>query len=290
MDNYSVNSNADKLGDNLNAKIKYLNSLRNALFANDDLEIYRLINVKRYNEIMKPTHPIDNKYDISLMIEDLQDDLSHYLCEKLISYLGKKYPFLYYYEYRFGHFRIYFGNWWDHKLFGELDVLNVKFDFDPDELNKLSKSFELEAENKTFYSDTINDITNDSQRVQSLIDAQPQRDARKEELKIALQKNESKSTMPWEIGRVKQEHKRLADEYRKIVSIDEQANNGLQLIKSNEAKILELNKEDMIISYEKQSIRDSFQNFQKFIDMQSHLYFDYLNYLADNKDEVKKDE
>ncbi|MHA8262905.1 hypothetical protein ACYATO_04160 [Lactobacillaceae bacterium Melli_B3] len=282
MNNDSLDASAEELGNSLDAKIDHLNALRDALRKKDDLAIYRLINAKRFNELIKPEHPEDDQYDISLMISDLKDELSHYLSDRLIDYLGNAYPFFYYNEYQFGRFRIYFGNWWDHKLFGELDVLNVQFDFNDEELNRLGHSFKLEAENKTFYSDDILAITDENQQLQTLIDSQADRDVKKDDLRTALRENEAKSPMPWDAGKVKEEHQQLSDRYQDLVSEDEQAVDAKRAIKQNEAKILDLNKEDTIISYEKQSIRDTFKNFSNFMDVQDHLYYDYLSHLAKN--------
>ncbi|MBW1605652.1 exonuclease SbcC [Lactobacillus sp. Sy-1] len=283
--NNDRDNRATELSVSLNAKIDHLNALRDALNHGDDLAIYKLINAKHFNEIMQPAEPVDDKYDVSLLVKDLQSELSHYLSEGLINYLGQNYPFFYYNEYQFGHFRIFFGNWWDHKLFGELDVLNVKFEFNEVELDKLGRSFELEAENKTFYSDEIMSITDKSQEIQSLIDEKDERDAMKADLKVAIRENESGITMPWDAARVKAEHTQLTNQYKHLVAEDEAASEGAKQIKQNEARILELNKEDTIISYEKQSIRDCFQNFNNFMDTQSGLYADYMQSLGGDNHE-----
>lgn len=47
-----------------------------------------------------------------------------------------------------GQFQFFFGNWWGRRLFGTLDILNVSFEFDEVEYQKLAKSFALEEENK----------------------------------------------------------------------------------------------------------------------------------------------
>ncbi|UQS86662.1 hypothetical protein MOO44_07195 [Nicoliella spurrieriana] len=283
MNNDRIESSADQLKTSLNAKIYHLNALRDALRHHDDLTIYQSINAERFNSIMQPKKPVDDKYDVSLIVSDIQPELSHYLSDQLIDYLGMEFPFFYYNEYENGRFRMYFGNWWDHKLFGELDVLNVRFEFNDVELNKLGQSFKLEAENKTYYSDDIMEITNESQKLQTLIDSKTDRDAIKSQLKVAIRENESGFTMPWDAAKVKEEHTSLTDQYKQLVAEDDQAAAGAKQIKKNESKILELNKEDTIISYEKQSIRDKFQNFGRFMEVQSNLYYDYMQYLATHK-------
>ena len=127
------------------AKVTYLNTLEEAVKKQDDRQVYQLIDAKRYaREILQ-----DKEAELDLanekLIVDIYPKLSAYLSENLVDYLREMYPFFYFEEVSLGYFQFYFGNWWGRRLFGTLDVLNVKFEFNEAEYHKLAKAFELEA-------------------------------------------------------------------------------------------------------------------------------------------------
>ncbi|MGO3118555.1 MAG: exonuclease SbcC, partial [Levilactobacillus brevis] len=207
----------------------------------------------------------------------------------LIDYLGHIYPFFYYEEYTTGLFHIYFGNWWDRRLFGDLDVINVQFQFDETEYQKLRDSFALEAQNQRLNTAKIESISAQSEELQQLVNAQTQRDNQKAELREQLKENSSKSSMPWDSGKLKEERQAIIDQLTKLADEDERALNAHKTIKENDDRILVLSKEDTILNYEKQSIRDAFDDFEHFEAHNASLYADYINSLI-GKSEVTIDD
>ena len=152
-------------------KVDYLDVLRKAITDHADEKIYALLDQRRYAaEIM---HREEQMNDTGVMglVDDLTDQLSNYLSTKLIKYLSKTYPFFYYEEYQTGHYRIYFGNWWDRRQFGELDVLNIRFVFDQGEYQKLAESFELNRDGKRYNGAKIDKLSKENDRMQGLIDS-----------------------------------------------------------------------------------------------------------------------
>lgn len=165
-------------------------------------------------------------------------------------------------------------------MFGELDPINIRFNFDDNEYHILAQSFQLEAENRRVNDAAMQKLGDENERITKLINEQDQRDRRKEEIRQQLKENQEKSPMPWEAGKVKEERQRLNDEMLKLTQVDEEAASGRSTIKQNENKILALSKEETILSLEKQNIRATFGSFEAFIENNNQLYVKYLQNLA----------
>ena len=257
-------------------KLDYLQSLGRAVQAQDDRLVYQLIDSEKYStEILKARH---SSYDKSneRLVEDAYGRVSEYLSSNLIGFLRERYPFFYFEETETGKFQFYFGNWWGRRLFGTLDVLNVKFNFDENEYQKLDRSFEFEAENKRLNTDTIERLSQENDELQELLDSQSNREAEKERMRKKLKQLNQEKVMPWDAGKQREMKQRLTDELSRIAEIDEKAANGYQRIHENEKRVLELSKEDTLLGYEKQSIIAKFGSFENFKEKNAALYRDYI--------------
>lgn len=257
-------------------KLDYLQSLGRAVQAQDDRLVYQLIDSEKYStEILKARH---SSYDKSneRLVEDSYGLVSEYLSSNLIGFLRERYPFFYFEETETGKFQFYFGNWWGRRLFGTLDVLNVKFNFDENEYQKLARSFEFEAENKRLNTDTIERLSQENDELQELLDSQSNREAEKERMRKKLKQLNQEKVMPWDAGKQREMKQRLTDELSRIAEIDEKAANGYQRIHENEKRVLELSKEDTLLGYEKQSIIAKFGSFENFKEKNAALYRDYI--------------
>ena len=95
--------------------------------------------------------------------------------------------------------------------------------------------------------------------------------------------------MPWDSGKLKEERQAIIDQLTKLADEDERALNAHKTIKENDDRILVLSKEDTILNYEKQSIRDAFDDFEHFEAHNASLYADYINSLI-GKSEVTIDD
>ncbi|MFC6207989.1 exonuclease SbcC [Levilactobacillus tongjiangensis] len=280
MDNQEQQASAaDVLTQAIASKLDYLSTLQAAVQHGDDRQVYELLDQVRYYEEVKKTRSTRSVNHLAELVDNIHPQIAHYLSDKLIDYLGHIYPFFYYEEYTTGLFHIYFGNWWDRRLFGDLDVINVRFDFDKTEYQKLRDSFALESQNQRLNTAKIESISAESEQLQNLVDAQATRDNQKSELRDQLKENSGKSSLPWDSGKLKDERQRIIDQLTKLADEDEKALNAHKLIKANDDKILVLSKEDTILNYEKQSIRDSFDDFEHFEAHNASLYADYLNSL-----------
>lgn len=286
MDNQGQTSEAEQnqldvqLNGAITEKIDYLTSLQKAIQEKHDLKVYELIDAPRFNKLIKKTNLKPNATALETLVDDLHAQISHYLSHHLIDYLGKTYPFFYYDEVSLGQFKIYFGNWWDRRQFGSLDVINIAFNFDEDEFAKLRTGFELEAEGKRYNSDKIAEISGQSTELQKLMTQQGERDQRKELLRSQLKENGQKSTLPWDSGKVKEERQVIIDQLSELADQDEAALEANNTIKDNDDLILSLSKEDTIINYEMQSIKKTFEDFSRFNQRNQSLYTDYLNSLV----------
>ncbi|GLB46791.1 hypothetical protein WR164_07700 [Philodulcilactobacillus myokoensis] len=274
--NSERNHNDNQLEINLDHKIKALKVIQRAIKTNHDLDLYRMIDSSKYKQITRD----QNIPDVNLsLINDLNDELSHHLSFQLIDYLGKEFPFFYYDEYQLGHFNIYFGNWWDHKLFGTLDVLNVAFNFDPKELDKLKRSFQLESEHKMYNSDQIEAISKKNVGLQQLQESQHKRQAREYSLREEVKNLDSKNALPWDANKLKSQKQKLLAELSHLANLDDQAIKAHHAIEANDHHVLELSKENTILEYEKQNLRNTFTDFQQFVEKSNNLYRDYILYL-----------
>ncbi|NLR09628.1 MULTISPECIES: exonuclease SbcC [Lactobacillaceae] len=280
MENQEQQANAaDALTQVIANKLDYLSTMQAAVQHGDDRKIYELLDQVRYYQEVKKTRADRSVNHLAELVDNIHPQISHYLSDKLIDYLGHIYPFFYYEEFTTGMFHIYFGNWWDRRLFGDLDVINVRFEFDKTEYQKLRDSFELEGQGQRLNTSKIEAISAESEKLQELVNAQPKRDNEKTQLREQLKENSGKSSMPWESGKVKTERQEIIDQLTELADADEKALNAHKLIKENDDKILVLSKEDTILNYEKQSIRDAFDDFEHFEAHNASLYADYLNSL-----------
>ena len=292
MENQEQQANAaDALTQVIANKLDYLSTMQAAVQHGDDRKIYELLDQVRYYQEVKKTRADRSVNHLAELVDNIHPQISHYLSDNLIDYLGHIYPFFYYEEFTTGMFHIYFGNWWDRRLFGDLDVINVRFEFDKTEYQKLRDSFELEGQGQRLNTSKIEAISAESEKLQELVNAQPKRDNEKTQLREQLKENSGKSSMPWESGKVKTERQEIIDQLTELADADEKALNAHKLIKENDDKILVLSKEDTILNYEKQSIRDAFDDFEHFEAHNASLYADYLNsLLGKSESEVTVDD
>lgn len=273
----------DVISDQITIKMQYLQNLQAAVSNHDDKLVYSLLDSRRYASEILHTENVENDVTVANLVDNLSDELSHYLSANIIKYLGHRYPFFYYEEFKQGHFRVYFGNWWDRREFGELDVLNVRFIFDETEYEKLSTSFALSKESKRYNTAKIDQISEENDHLQDLIDSQSTREAKKNEIQEELKEVNNKNGMPWESGKQKEARQELIDQLSDLEDQDDQARGAKKQIKDNEAKVLVLSKENTILSYEQKSIIDTFKNFETFEAANRSLYADYLAFLSSEK-------
>ncbi len=285
-DQKSANSIIDE---QISIKITYLQKLQQAVADHDDQQIFSLLDNQRYSSAIEHRENEENDLGIVNLVDNLSDELSNYLSANMIKFLGKTYPFFYYEEYQRGHFKIYFGNWWDRREFGELDVLNIRFVFNQTEYDKLTQSFQLAKENKRFNSGKIEEISKENDYLQSLIDNQKERENQKDELQGQLKDVSTRTGMPWESGKQKEARQDLVDQLSQLEDQDQQARDALKTIKDNESRVLALSKENTILSYEQKSIIDTFGNFDDFESANRNLYADYLNTLSNGKQVEDRD-
>lgn len=276
-----------KLKQSLSGKIAYLNALQDAVDQQDDRLTYELLDPERYHTEISSTNEAAKSGYFSL-VDDVRSQIAHYLSYQLIDYLAEIYPFFYYREIAEGEFKILFGNWWDRREFGYLDVLNLEFQFDKDEYQKLSGTFQLDANNKHLNTENIAKISEENKQLETLLSNQDQRDSRKAQLRDKLADTSSNSSF-WESGKVKEERQALKDELTKLTEEDQKAADARNTMKSNEDRILALSKEDTILSYEKQAIKQAFGSFESFTNHSKKLYSDYLTSLI-GKEKVRADE
>ena len=270
-------------------KIKYLQELETAVDHNDDCKVYQLLDNQRYAAEIEHREQQPNEQGVMNLVDDLADQLSNFLSANLIQYLGKAYPFFYYEEYQTGHYRIYFGNWWDRRRFGELDVLNIRFAFDQEEYQKLARAFELSKQNKRYNSDRIEQISSENDRLQKLIDNRQEREQKRAELQSQL-KDASAHSGLFESNKNREARQVIVEQISKLEDEEQESRTAADTIKENERVVLDLSKENTILSYEQKSIVDTFGTFEDFELANRNLYASYLKSLGGKQAGVSADE
>ncbi|MBB1063727.1 exonuclease SbcC [Limosilactobacillus fastidiosus] len=273
----------------ISEKVSFLRQVEEAVKDHHDEKIYQLLDAQRYAKEIEHREQQPNNQSVMSLVDDITNYLSNFLSVNLINYLGKKYPFFYYEEYETGHYRIYFGNWWDRREFGELDVLNVRFLFNDDEYDKLKKTFELAHNNKRYNSDKIDKISAENDRLQDLIDHQREREEKRAKLQEQLKDISSHSGI-WESSKNKESRQNLLNALQKLEDEEEESRTAAQTIKDNEQVVLSLSKENTILSYEQKSILDTFSSFEDFELANRNLYANYIKSLSDDGEKQVTDD
>ncbi|AEV95355.1 hypothetical protein [Pediococcus claussenii] len=271
----------DLLLQNLENKDNYIVDLAKAISEHDDLTVYQMLNPVRYRDEISPSFDLkygDNPFDL---VKDQRIELSAFLSENFIKYLIETFPFFYYREVSKGEFAVFLGNWWDRRLFGKLDVLNTDFIFDQTELAKLKQTFELAEDEKTYNIEKINALTTENDALQKIIDGREERDEKRKKLR-AQQAELSEKGGLFESNKVKEDRENLQKQLSELASQDEGAKDAPRKITENEQKILELSKEDTILSYERNAVLLKFKNFGDFSNHVDSLYVDYMSSLIGN--------
>ena len=269
----------------LDDKLNYLTAVKTAIQEHDDRLLYSLLDQKRYQAVVE--NRIDNPDDnqLSAMVINLRAELSHFLAQELITYLAKAFPFFYYKEIVNGEYEIYFGNWWDRRRFGTLNVLELAFEFDDVEYSKLEKSVELSKNGIRFNSDNIAILTDENEKLQKLIDTQAQRESAKEQLRVELDETNNMRTGLFNGTKAREQREELVEQLAQLQADDEKAGQAHQKIQVNNDKILALSKEDTILMYEQKSIEQQFQTFTVFEQQAQALYQSYITFLINNTGE-----
>ena len=250
------------INQSIEQKVNYLQELKQAVANHADQAIYALLDQKRYAAEIMHREEKANDTGVMTLVDDLTAQLSNYLSTKLINYLSQAYPFFYYEEYQLGHYRMYFGNWWDRRQFGELDVLNIRFVFDQSEYAKLAKSFELAQAGQRYNGQRIEELSKENDRLQALIDSADKRDA-KRRIASGVKEASARNGL-FESSKNRETREAIVAKLSELENQDEEARTAAGKIKANNQQVLELSKENTILSYERKSIVDTFGSFEDF--------------------------
>ena len=269
----------------LEDKLNYLTAIKTAIQEHNDLKLYSLLDYARYQEVIGNRSDVQDDNQLAAMVTNLRAELSHFLAQELITYLSNNFPFFYYKEIINGEYEIYFGNWWDRRRFGTLNVLELVFEFDEIEYAKLEKSVELATNGIRFNSDNIAVLTDENEKLQKLIDTQAERETAKEQLRIDLDEANNTRTGLFNGTKAREQREELVEQLAQLQADDEKATQAHQKIQENNDKILGLSKEDTILMYEQKSIEQQFKTFSEFEKQAQALYPSYITFLINNTGE-----
>lgn len=279
VENINTTTVSPELIEKLDEKLSYLADIRQAIVVHDDRLIYELLARKKYQQKVLQEPGQSNEH-LASMVENIQPQLSHLLAHNLIAYLSVAFPFFYYKEIDEGVYQVYFGNWWDRRNFGYLDVLNVKFVFDEVEYQKLSKSILLAKNNQRLNTEKITTLTQMNEELQKLVDNQSQRDIQKGNLRVQIDEVTNTRQGLFTNSKSKEQRDDLLGQLEALQVEDEQAKEARKKIIDNNDQILFLSKEDTILGYEQKSIKETFASFEAFEQAVEQLYIIYLSSLA----------
>lgn len=282
VENTNATTVSPELIEKLDEKLSYLAEIRQAIVIHDDRLIYELLERKKYQQKILE-QPGESNEHLASMVENIQPELSHLLAHNLIAYLSVAFPFFYYKEIDEGVYQIYFGNWWDRRNFGYLDVLNIKFVFDEVEYKKLTESILLAKNNQRLNTNQITSLTKQNETLQMLVDTQDQRDLEKGNLRIQIDEITNTRQGLFTNSKLKEQRDELLSQLEKLEIDDEQAKNARKKIIDNNDQILFLSKEDTILGYEQKNIKETFGSFTAFEQAVEQLYVVYLSALANAK-------
>lgn len=277
----------------LNLKKQYINDFIDAVDEGDDLKIYQMLNPFRYkNEI---NSSFNNLYDEEIcdILNDQKENIAHCLSDNLINFLVKEFPFFYYKEANVGQLEVFFGKWQGYRKFGVLDILNIEFILDEKVTHKLEKTIELFDDDKTYYTDQIQDLVRDNERLKNKQSAAKEIEKIDEQIMMLTEQLDQISGHSGLFGGSKdnEERHRIVDQIKDLNQKKEDlsySENDQYLIKYNDEEILELSKEDVVLGYEKLHLLKAFKSFSDFKNKSDSLYHDYLtNLLEENSKDVK---
>ena len=268
-------SNQSVLNGKLQAKLNYIHDVQQAVNDNDDRRVYELLDSQTYNIKVRQAPQAESNEALSSLVADMQDELSHHLGQRLITYMAEQFPFFYYEETQLGVFQLYFGNWWDRRHFGILDPLAVQLIFDDTEYDKLVKAVALSEEGQRYNTQVIAELTQANETLQQVVNDQNQRDAERTQLLAQLAATEERGGLFG--NRNQSEHREvLKERVAQLDAIDAKAAQVPTLIATNNAQILNYSKEDTILIYEQRAISDTFGSFSAFQEAVANLYENYM--------------
>lgn len=272
-------SDQSGLQQKLQTKLDYLADIQTAVVSGDDRKIYELLDNQKYDLKVRHQSETESNRPLATLVDNIRDELSHHLGQKLISYLSQTFPFFYYEETQLGVFQLYFGNWWDRRHFGILDPLAVNFIFDDNEYEKLDKAVSLAERGQRYNAQVIEDTTRANETLQKIVDGQNQRDAERTQLLAQLSTTEERSGLFGNRGQSEQREV-LKERLKHLDAADAKAQTVPALIAENNAQILSYSKEDTILIYEQRAIVDAFGTFDNFQQAVVNLYESYVSNLT----------
>jgi len=268
-------SNQSVLNGKLQAKLNYINDMQQAVNEDDDRRVYELLDSQTYNVKVRQAPHAESNQPLADLVADMQDELSHHLGQRLVTYMAEHFPFFYYEETQLGVFQLYFGNWWDRRHFGVLDPLAVQLIFDDTEYDKLVKAVTLSATGQRYNAQVIEELTQANEALQQVVNEQNQRDAERTQLLAQLAASEDRGGLFG--NRSQSEHREvLKERLAQLDTIDAKADQVPTLIAANNAQILNYSKEDTILIYEQRAIVDTFGSFSDFQQAVAKLYESYM--------------
>ena len=143
----------------------------------------------------------------------------------------------------------------------------------------LGKAFKLSQAGKRYNSKRIGELSKENERLQSLIDDATTREQRRAELQEELKDITARSGI-FESSRNRESRESIVEEIAHLEDLDQEARTAAENIKQNERTILDLSKENTILSYEQKSINDVFGSFEDFELANRSLYANYLASLS----------
>lgn len=269
-----------ELVNQLDKKILYLKQLQLAINSNESLQVYQLLDSKRYEEVvLKNNNSIIDKQE-TLLISDIKQDIASYLAPEFLQFLMNKFDYLTYEAVADEpeSYLIYIGDWWQHRQLGTLNILSATVTLDNDLISELIATAEL-PKGETLNRQKISEVTQIITGLKTFLSDDTKRSL---ELKIIEdQLEEIKVNKSGLFGRINKTTQEELIKKRDLLTATQTRVPEVQrkLIDQQEER-LALEKEDTLRHLELQAVLKQYDDITDFTEQLDNIYVMYMTYLG----------
>ncbi|CAM3134930.1 hydrolase [Leuconostoc rapi] len=269
-----------ELVNQLDKKILYLKQLQLAITTNQSLQVYQLLDSKKFEQLNLKNSDLITENQSALLISDMQQDLAAYLAPELLHFMVTQFDFLTYEAVvdEPENYRIYIGDWWHHRQLGTLNILSVTLTVDDDLVAELVTTAEL-TEGDTLNQQKIAELTQIVTGLKTFLADDTKRSL---ELKVIEdQLEEITANKSGLFGRVdKTTREALTKKRDLLVATQKRVPEVQQKLIDQREELLVLEKEDALRHLELQAILKQYADVTNFTAELDHIYVTYMTQLG----------
>lgn len=269
-----------ELVNQLDKKILYLNQLQSAITGNRSLQVYQLLDSKKFEQLILKISDSSPNNQQAFLVSDIQQDIATYLAPELLSYIVTQFDFLTYEAVvdEPESYRIYIGDWWDHRQLGTLNILSVTLKVDNILISELTTTSEL-PKGETLNQSKIAELTQIITGLKVFLDDDTKRSL---ELKVIEdQLEEITANKSGLFGRSdKATREALTKKRDLLVATQKRVPEVQQKLIDQQEELLVLEKEDALRHLELQAILEQYEDVATFTAQLDNIYVTYMTHLG----------